>query len=235
MKTTLLRLSFFLVFTALASEAYADYGSIILHKAKFVLKNGSSVTGYVPLSDYNISMEDYKDMHPDKAFQKLINTYFFADRKTLQFQVFEQYNTLISPVASANPLDKEFLYTDAASVHTLHLDSINYTIYISAEDKPCLLWRNIEVFAPGTVDLMAHDSVQHFTTVNLFNSDNYFVNAHIFCFNPNLSDAAFREAIQNFGKNVLPDRRSDPTNYREAVKALEKMGIVVFFGAEGSC
>jgi hypothetical protein len=234
-KIFFLRLLLTLFFASTIGKAYADYGSIILHKAKFVMKNGLSITGYVPLSNYNVSMSDYKDIHQDKAFQKLINKYYFVDRKTLEFRVFKKFKTLISPLKSSNPLDKEFFYTDSTSICTLNLDSIKYTVYLNGQDKPALFWKQIEVFDLNTVDLMTHVSIQYYTNTILFNSSNFSLNAHIFCFNSNLSYAEYLDAIRNFGNNVNPKLRPNFINYQDEVKALEKIGIVVFFWAEGSC
>jgi len=234
-KIFFLRVLLTLFFASTIREVYADYGSMVLHKAKFVLKNGSSVTGYIPLHAYNVSMADYKDISQDKAFQKLLNKYFYIESRTLTFKVYKKYKTLISPENLANASDKEFFYTDSASVCTLHLDSIKYTVYISGQDKPSLFWRQIEVFNLNTVDLMAHGSAQHYTVIELFNSSNYFIRAHFFCFDSNLSNTEFKNAIQNFGKTCKPNLRSDSSNYRGEAKALEKIRIVVFFWAEGSC
>ncbi len=234
-KIFFLRVLLTLLFASTIGEVYADYGSIILHKAKFVMKNGSSITAYVPLSNYNVSMTDYKDIDKDKAFQKLINKYYFEHRKTLVFRVFKKIKTLKSPLKSSIPADREFFYSDSTSSCTLNLDSIKYTVYLNRQDKAGLFWKQIEVFDSNTVDLMDHGSIQYYTKTNLFSNSNFFLDAHFFCFNSNLPHAEFMEAIRKFGDNVKPKLRSNFINYQNEAKMLEKIGIVVFSWSEGSC
>jgi hypothetical protein len=199
------------------------------------MKNEAVIIGYVPMSNYNVNINDYKDISKDKAFQKLINKYYFKELKTLEFKVFKKYKTLISSQKNAKPRDGEFFYTDSASVCTLHLDSIKYTVYISGQDKPSLFWKQIEIFDSGTVTLMDQRAPKYFTVSHLYESPNYFIDAHFFCFNSSLSKSEFDKIISDFGKRIKPELRSDRSNYQGDVKALEKSGIVIFFRAEGSC
>lgn len=221
----------FLLFSA--KTAYADYGTVILHKAKFVMKNGTVVTGFVPISTYNVNMEDFKKFDKDKAFQKLLNQYYFAHLKTLQFQVYKNYHTLVAPKSTSL---QDFIYTDSASVNTLHLDSIKYTIYLNGREKPSLLWRQIEVFDLSLVQMMQNPPPpENYLSRDVFGSPNFYVAAHFFCFNPNMSDNEYKAIIQHFGKGIPLGQRSERGNYAKEVSELAKLGIAVFFHTEGSC
>lgn len=225
----------FLLFSA--KTAYADYGTVMLHKAKFVLKNGIVLTGFVPMPTYNVSMEGFKNFDKDKAFQKLLNQYYFTQAQTLHFQVYKNYHTLVAPKIAENGASlQDFIYTDSASVNTLHLDSIKYTIYLNGQEKPSLLWRQIEVFDSTLVQTMQNPpSPENYLSRDVFESPNFYVAAHFFCFNANISQEQFKVIIQNFGQKMPLDQRSERGNYAKEVFELAKLGIAVFFHTEGSC
>ena len=236
-KSIFFRALFLLFLLFSAKTAYADYGTVILHKAKFVMKNGTVITGFVPISTYNVNMEDFKKFDKDRAFQKLLNQYYFTHLKTLQFQVYKNYHTLVAPKMADNGASlQDFIYTDSASVNTLHLDSIKYTIYLNGREKPSLLWRQIEVFDLSLVQMMQNPPPpQYYLSREVFESPNFYVAAHFFCFNSRLSHSEYEEIVQKFGKEIPLNLRSERDSYAKEAEALAKLGIAVFFHTEGSC
>lgn len=124
-----------------AIQAFADLGGCVVYKAKYVMKNGQSVTGYLPLWSY----EDYSylDEHSqsnaycsDKAFQQLLNRVFYQEQKKLEFGLFEKLDLVqFSQAASRNqPFSVGCAFTDSSSIRTLHLDSIRYTVFLQAKN-----------------------------------------------------------------------------------------------------
>lgn len=103
-----------------AIQAFADLGGCVVYKAKYVMKNGQSVTGYLPLWSY----EDYSylDEHSqsnaycsDKAFQQLLNRVFYQEQKKLEFGLFEKLDLVqFSQAASRNqPFSVGCAFTDS--------------------------------------------------------------------------------------------------------------------------
>ncbi|MEZ4917787.1 MAG: hypothetical protein R2792_01680 [Saprospiraceae bacterium] len=231
MKTKLLFILFFCF--AFSTNTFADYGTFFLYKAKFVLKNGEVLTASVPLSNYHYSLDQFKHLDKDRAFQTLLNSYFFKGRNTLEFQVYTQLHTLRLPDASLDAFASEFWFTDSASVQTLHLDSIRYTVLFRVEEASSLMWRQVELFDSDTVEkLGALDRHRHLEQ-NLYTNPNYFLTAHFFCVDNELSETEFMARIQNFGSRIGGENRAEPSAYLEEVRVLLKEGVVLFFWGEG--
>ncbi len=130
-----------LVFLSFLPETYADLGGCLVYKAKYVLKNGQTVTGYLPLCGYG----DYSYLNDatgsnaycsDKEFQKLINRVFYKERHTLWFTVYKQIN-MVDPGDPARPGaysgSFKIAFTDSSSLVRLNLDSIRYTVFFNAK------------------------------------------------------------------------------------------------------
>ena len=228
-------LLFILFFASITVPAFADYGTIMMHKAKFVLKNGASITGYIPLSTYSERMEDYQDQPKDKAFQILLNKYFYTQRHTLEFDIYQNYHTLPGSGRVVGTPQEDFYYTDSAAVHRLHLDSIRYTVYLGMEEKPSLMWRKVGIFSLPTVEKLEQQAPRQQRMDTLSASPNYVLSAYFFCFDARVSVTAFQAAIADFSKNITGERRNNPDQYLAEIQAMERLGIAVFIQAEGSC
>lgn len=124
-----------------ATQAFADLGGCVVYKAKYVLKNGQSVTGYLPLTGYDdyAYLDDRTKSNAycsDKAFQQLLNRIFYQEQKKLEFGLFEKLDLVqFSQAASRNHyFTGGYAFTDSSSIRTIHLDSIRYTIFLQAKN-----------------------------------------------------------------------------------------------------
>jgi hypothetical protein len=163
-----MKLLLFLMAMVVSVNAYADLGGCVVYKAKYVMKDGRTITGFLPLQGH----EDYAYLDDathinrfcsDVEFQKLINTVFYAQQKTLNFKIYKQIHR-VNYGRSANQKDSPSpdicAFTDSNSVLSLNLDSIKYTLFISAKNadwayiltsiqlfdrKTCLMMQNREV------------------------------------------------------------------------------------------
>jgi hypothetical protein len=130
---------FLILFFLLPAFLHADAGGCVVYKAKYVLKNGSSVTAYLPLSGY----EDYAYLDEqtnrnaycsDKAFQQLLNKVIYRQQKKPVFVAYTNlYTVKYGPAVQHSPA---CAFTDSSALVSLHLDSIRYTIFLSAKPAP---------------------------------------------------------------------------------------------------
>lgn len=150
------------------TRLYADLGGCLVYKVKYVLKNGTNITGYLPLSGYG----DYTYLDEatqtnkycsDKAFQKLINDVFYHQQRTLVFDIYTELH-LIQFVKPAEVPWIVTAFTDSSSVRQLHLDSIKYTVFLSA--KPAQ-WSfpevSIQIYDPQTSLFLQKTKAVNFT------------------------------------------------------------------------
>jgi hypothetical protein len=156
-------LSFFYI-----SHLRADLGGCVVYKAKYVLKNGQTVTGWLPISGYEdyASFDEGKQTNKycgDLAFQKLINHLYSTVYHTYDLTIFKRLDMLKlgkSANQSENPNPNNCVFTDSNSVVKLHLDSVAFTIFIKAKyaewDYPQV---GIEIFDSQTAQMMRDNDV----------------------------------------------------------------------------
>lgn len=155
----------------LSMNAYADLGGCLVYKAKYVLKDGRTIIGLLPLLSY----EDYSYLDDktrtnrycsDVEFQKLINNVFYAQRKTINFTIYKEIH-LINFGKSASQKDCAYpircAFADSNSVIQLNLDSIKYTVFLSVKNAD---WQyvetSIQLFDNKTCQmLIKNESVNH--------------------------------------------------------------------------
>ena len=139
----------FLLAIFFSMNAYADAGGCLVYKVKYVLKDGRTITGLLPLLSY----EDYSFLDDktktnrycsDVEFQKLINNFFYTQQKTLYFIVYKEIH-LLNFGKSANQKDYAYplgcAFADSNSVIQLNLDSIKYTVFLSVKKAD---WNYVE-------------------------------------------------------------------------------------------
>jgi len=162
----------FLMAMVWSVNAYADLGGCVVYKAKYVMKDGRTITGFLPLLGY----EDYAYMDDlthtnrycsDLEFQKLINKVFYAQQKTLNFKIYKQIYR-VNFGSSANQKDSPSpdicAFTDSTSVLSLNLDSIKYTLFISAKNADwAYILTAIQLFDSKTCQMMQKKEVLNHT------------------------------------------------------------------------
>ncbi len=199
-----------------ATQAFADLGGCVVYKAKYVMKNGQSVTGYLPLWSY----EDYSylDEHSqsnaycsDKAFQQLLNRVFYQEQKKLEFGLFEKLDLVqFSQAANRNhSIIHSYAFTDSGSIRTLHLDSIRYTVFLQAKnaewDYPEV---GIQVLDVKTANMMREQKVVNQAGLSHpsmperpgSNYEHYFDQYDVLNYNKNISQAALEAKLAALSK-----------------------------------
>jgi hypothetical protein len=125
MKTTLS----FLFALFFCSTLWADKGSTVVYKAKYVLKNGSSFVGYLPMSGYDISLDSTgRNKHcSDKAFQRMLIKYCSENAGQKTFNVYNYIH-----LVHRGQKDGVFYIgcVDKAKIMTLKASDIKYTVFL---------------------------------------------------------------------------------------------------------
>lgn len=200
-------------------KAYADAGSCVVYKAKYVLKNGQSITGLLPLYGY----EDYAYLDEtthtnkycnDKAFQQLINTAFYVHQHKLTFDIYTALHLVRygkSAIQADNPNPYRCVFTDSSAVTILNLDSIRYTVFLSAETAG---WDHPDV---GIVlvdsktsrmmqenDVFNHCGLYHEPVLEQPGSDNYyeFDGYTVLNYNQNISITDLKSEMERISPNI---------------------------------
>jgi len=121
----------FLFTLLLCSTLQADIGSTIIYKAKFVLKNGSSFVGYLPISGYdeNLDANGRNEYCSDKAFQMMLINQF---SKNVEQQTFQVYDHIY--LVHCGQKDQQFFIgcVDKARIKVLRVRDIKYTVFLDA-------------------------------------------------------------------------------------------------------
>ncbi len=201
-------------------HAYAGMGDYLVYKAKYVLTNGTTVTGFLPLfsdEDYSRLENNTNKYCNDKSFQKLINTVFYRERHTLVFNIYTELHSVNYEMASyyqnySNPINCSF--TDSSSVIQLNLDSIKYTIFLEAKPADWDWSVDIEVIDRKTSLMMQNNSALSHTylgynqvsafpdSIYHYNFDSYFA----INYNKNLSLDDFMDEMEKVSEKIYaPD------------------------------
>lgn len=150
------------------SHLKADIGSCFVYKAKYVLKNGQSFIGYLPISGYDVAPIEGKDR--DKLLQKLITRHFYIERRKLHINIYKKIHVLRykddEKTKSLMPIP--FAFVDSTEVIRLHIDSIKYTVYLDAKLSN-FEWYvcGISIFDSTSVQKFQKSRVRNFIEINL--------------------------------------------------------------------
>ncbi|MBN8678096.1 MAG: hypothetical protein J0M29_07705 [Chitinophagales bacterium] len=234
MKT--LPILFFLLFPVFL---YADAGGCVVYKAKFVLKNGNSVTASLPLSGY----ADYAYLNEktgrnrycaDKAIQQLINRVFYRQSGKLTFDAYTAIYAVKYPANTGKvPV---CAFSDAASLVHLHLDSIRYTVFLDAKEA---FWSYPEyeflILDTPTSLRMQQETVAGTGWLNCASEPeprnpgftHYFNEYLVLNYQKNVSESALAETLEQIHDAFYKPERlllseTDPKRRREREKAMQE-------------
>lgn len=221
-------------------EAYADPGGCVVYKVKYVLKNGSSHTGLLPLYGY----EDYGYLNDqtktnrycnDKEFQKLINDVFYKQQKKLTFKIYTEIHLVnfgksVKQAGSAYPM--KFAFADSSTTVQLNLDSIKYTVFLSARPAD---WEYssvpIQIVDRKTSLMMQQNEVINYTmlehppvpespgSIYDYNFETYFV----VNYNKNISLHELINEVDNISEKIFqPEIKFISSKHKNKSQILEK-------------
>lgn len=215
MNKMLLILLIFLPFVVLA-----DLGSVVLFKAKFVLKNGQSFVGFYELGAVD-NYESFRKKSPycsDIGFQKLLNQK--ATFNNNKVNVIKEY--YVEPKTN-------FAFSSNKQLLDLHLDSLKYTIFYNAF-IPNFYFKEINVVEESVYDIIKNHKVIQY--VNFCNGN---ADANVLSFNTALSwkevakmTAGICEYLMNLQTNEKKYSQKVVREMEAKIKALEQQNIYFF-------
>jgi hypothetical protein len=161
----------FLIALSLCVQAHADAGGCVIYHATYVLKNGSSVTAFLPmggLSDYAyLDDQTHRNKYcTDLEFERLIYQVFSNQRRQSELEVYKNVYKVKygKSAAQPGPAPVRCMFSDSASIVSISLDSIRYTVFLGAEnadmDYPAV---NLQVVDDRTSRIMQDSDVLHYT------------------------------------------------------------------------
>jgi len=217
----LMKLAFVILLLLMAPQLWADVGSCYVYKIKYILKNGQSVLGYLPITGYDDPMKsiDAKDINQDKQFQLMIIRYFYVGQRQLHFDVYEQIHVVQykndDAINTLMPI--KFGIVDSGDVIRLNLDSIKYTIYLGTKLAD-FSWYGvpIAIFDSATASVIATKTVKNFVEVDLTTEqiamDGSGSAAHLINYNPNITKKDLRAMGEQLRKlsGILPEKKQKP-------------------------
>jgi hypothetical protein len=164
------------VFIALlfSLQCYAGGPEMVVYKAKYVLRNGETVTGSILVIDMDEHSHLDDNTHTNKfcndlEFQRMINTYFYNERHQIEFTVYKNlYNVKYNKSAALNQPNGSpmpCMFSDSSSLVSLNLDSVKYTVFLSAEIPDWHPEISFQVFDDRTSRRMQDNEVLNFTSL----------------------------------------------------------------------
>lgn len=223
----------FLILLMLPIALWADMGSSAVYKAKYILKNGESITGYLTLSGYDdyayVDANNSNKYCGDKVFQILINHYFYDLQRKLSFTIYRQIeivqfdntfdiNNLVVPTAIG--------YTDSSSVVSLNLDDVKYTVFLSVRQAP---WgsSSINVVSNMNVKYLNTHKVHQLISIEYPNGSTDFEYggiAFILSFNQRETRESLKKIEKEFTKELFPTKLTDEIKVKTIIESYLNRG-----------
>ena len=218
------------------STSQADLGSTVVYKAKFVLKNGSSFIGYLPISGYDESLDSTRrNKHcSDKAFQLMLIKNFSPNTIYKDFQV---YDCIHLVHIGQNDRGFNIGCVDKTKIKTLQVQNIKYTVFLDAAYAN-YDWHvyGIQEMSPSVINIISHQNPVNYEEL-LFNKDGYdtgdyacFIN-----FNPDISSSELYRLVAELSRKIQIGRNGNKIITPSQVKLLLAKHIFIFYGYVGPC
>jgi len=213
---------------------WADMGSCVVYKAKYVLKSGEEIIGYLPMGGYDdyahVDADNSNKYCGDKEFQQLINRYFFEYQKELSFTLYRRIELVKfdKSIKRYNFLPHEVAYTDSASMVVLKLDDIKYTIFYNARPS---LWGNhhslLQVVGPTTFDFLQSHRVYSVYPVNNPYDSTYLEYGGVSCilnFNSGTSRETLGKITRQFSRELFSPKDIQTKNHKMILFKYQSQG-----------
>lgn len=227
----------FLLALFLCSPLQADVGSTVVYKAKFMLKNGSSVVGYLPITGYDVSLDsNNRNEHcSDKAFQLMLIKHFSPSADKEPFQVYDHIY-----LVHRGTKDRAFNIgcVDKTKIKTLRVRDIKYTVFLDAAYAP-YDWQvyGIQAVEPPVIEVIRSRPPINYEELLLSTTEddglgNYacFIN-----FNPEISSSELYQLIAELSRKLQLGRDGNKFIPPAQVALLQAKNIFIFYGYIGPC
>jgi hypothetical protein len=237
MKTLILILCFL---SGIQVPCRADLGSQVLHKAKFVMKDGTAKVAFVLMWDFQESMCDPCSISRDQAFQKYLVDHFYKNRlvdKTLNIKLYEQvYFRTVRHFPSGGYT--ELAFADSTSIHSAHLDSIKYTVYLGVE-KRAGPYTQVQLFDKETmINLKSVDwtSIGKRTTQHLvYEQETERVSTLIITITADTKPALSKQIRKELSDLSKKHSKRNISLYQPVISKYAELGVVIFMVFSNEC
>jgi hypothetical protein len=233
MKITFSFLFVLLLFGAVPLRA--DVGSTVVYKAKFVLKNGVSFIGYLPISGHEVYLDSNgrNDHCSDKAFQLMLIKYFSQTDK----QRFDVYNQIYR--VHCGKKDQVFYIgcVDKTRINSLQVSDIKYTVFLDAT-YASYDWYvyGIQQVDPTVIEIIRRRPPVNYEQL-LINDEgegtgNY---ASFINFNPDISSSELYQLLAKLSRKLQIGKDGTKFIPPSQVALLKEKNIFIFYGYVGPC
>ncbi|MBL7779891.1 MAG: hypothetical protein JNM22_01655 [Saprospiraceae bacterium] len=215
----------------------ADVGSAVVYKAKFVLKDKTSFIGYVPISGYEVYLdENGRNEHcSDKALQLMLIQHFTQYGTNKLVKIYDNIH-----LVSRGPKENRFSIgcVDKSKIKTINVFDIKYTVFMDAEYAQYDWY----VYGIQEVDSNTMSTIRKHPPVNYEEmlmstkeSEGLGIYASFINFNPDISSAELYRIIADLSRKLHIDENGVKTIPSSLKASLQAKHIFVFYGYVGPC
>jgi len=227
----------FLFALILCSALRADIGSTVVYKAKFVLKNGSSFVGYLPITGYEVYLDSNgRNEHcSDKAFQAMLIKHFSQNSGKLLFHVYDHIY-----LVHRGQKDHVFYIgcVDKTRIKALRVHDIKYTVFLDA----AYATYDWHVYGIQEVDPSVIEAIRRRPPVNyeelLLNTTADEGTGHYACFinfNPDISSSELYRLVSELSRKLQMGKDGTKIIPPSQAALLNAKNIFIFYGYVGPC
>lgn len=214
----------------------ADLGSAVVYKAKFVLKNGSSFIGYLPITQYDMDLDSNgRNEHcSDKAFQLMLIKYFSG----LPEHRFDVYDHIY--LVHRGQKNEVFYIgcADKTKVNSFRISDLKYTVFIEAA-YAAYRWQvyGIQLVDPSVIELIRRQPPVNYEQllINRGSETGFGDYASFINFNPDISSSELYQLVAEVSRKI--QIREDGTKFipPSQVALLKEKNILIFYGHVEGC
>lgn len=229
-------LSFLFAFF-LCSALRADIGSTVVYKAKFVLKNGSSFVGYLPITGYDVYLDSNgRNEHcSDKAFQLMLIKYFSQNADKQRFHVYDHIY-----LVHRGQKDRVFYIgcVDKTSIKALRVRDIKYTVFLDAAYAP-YDWQvyGIQEVDPSVIEVIRRRPPVNYEELLLSTTEGEGMGQYacFINFNPDISSSELYRLVAELSRKLQMGKDGTKIILPSQTALLNAKNIFIFYGYIGPC
>lgn len=229
-------LSFLFAFF-LCSALRADVGSTVVYKAKFVLKNGSSLVGYLPIAGYDVYLDSNgRNEHcSDKAFQLMLIKHFSQNGDQPRFSVYDH-------IYLVHHSQKDRVHTigcvDKTSIQALRVRDIKYTVFLDAVYAPYDWYvYGIQEVDPSVIEVIRRSPPINYEELLLSTTEGEGMGQYacFINFNPDISSSEFYRLVAELSRKLQMGKDGTKIIPPAQAALLKAKNIFIFYGYIGPC
>lgn len=229
-------LSFFFVLF-FCSVLKAEVGSTVVYKAKFVLKNGSSFVGYLPITGYDVYLNSTRrnEHCSDKSFQMMLIKHFSHNEFEQSFKVYKN----IYLVHCGQKYDAFYLgCVDKTRINTLRVRDIKYTVFLDAEYARYDWYvYDIQEVDSSVIEVIRNQHPVNYEELQMDTTEGEGMGtkACFINFNPKISSSELYHLIAELSRILQMNTEGTKTVSPSQLAMLKAKIIFVFYGYVGPC